>query len=415
MSPEQAAGRTQEVGPAADVYALGVVLYELLIGRPPFEGTTALEVLKQVVATEPVPPRRCRPELPRDLEAVCLKCLEKDPARRYDSAEALADDLRRWLQGDLTRARPASWLRRCGRVVRRHPRLSAAVGLALVVSLAAVLASYYRNPERQIEAIERDLAHGRPVVLVGDEGRPRWWSWQTDANLGSTPQVAGDPSFTVQCLGIGLVELVRDPHCARYRVRAEVRHVASTIAEDGVGIYVGHQTLPLPQGVLHFFCHVSYDDVKTPAQVRAEIVADRPDLDKILPPAPKRNPVYLQTRLYGEGIPGPEVNHRAAGCRPELFEPRGIDGGDWRRLSIVVTPSSVSAQWDAAVPIGELSTATVSASAQQTWNEIRRRRPDDIPNGISPTFAPRGGLGLFVSRGTASFRRVVVEPLGDEP
>src|SRR5262249_34249085 len=142
MAPEQACGTAGSVGPAADVYRLGAVLYELLTGRPPFHAGTDLETLRQLRAEEPVPPSRFNPRVPRDLETVCLKCLQKDPPRRYSSAAELADDLRRYVLGQVVAARPVGNWERAGKWIRRNPavaRLSAAAVLALVAGTVASL------------------------------------------------------------------------------------------------------------------------------------------------------------------------------------------------------------------------------------------------------------------------------------
>src|SRR5262249_47236494 len=107
-APEQAAGQVRSVGPATDVYALGAILYELLAGRAPFRAESSLETLRQVVSDDPVPPRTLSPRTPRDLETICLKCLRKDPQRRYVSALELAQGLRKFLNGQPIRARPVT-------------------------------------------------------------------------------------------------------------------------------------------------------------------------------------------------------------------------------------------------------------------------------------------------------------------
>jgi hypothetical protein len=165
MAPEQAEGK--KIGPLADVYALGAILYEMLTGRPPFKATTIESTLAQVKNQEPVPPRRLRRKLPRDLDTICLKCLEKDPRQRYADAEELAEDLGRFLAGEPIKARPIGIGTRALKWAKRRP---AQAGLVMAGTIAGVcLLALFNNWYQQVLQSEEDDRRGgrRPRHLWG--------------------------------------------------------------------------------------------------------------------------------------------------------------------------------------------------------------------------------------------------------
>ncbi len=187
MPPEQAEGRLKDLGPAVDIYALGAMFYELLTGRPPFKGETLMDTVHQVVHEEPVPPVRLNSKVPRDLQIICLKCLDKDPRRRFVSAAALADDLRRWLDGEPIQARPTGALERAVKWSRRRPTAAALIGVS-ALALGALLAlgvwhdadtrAHNRRLQQEKERAERLRSEAEQSELAAR----RYW-YVADMNL----------------------------------------------------------------------------------------------------------------------------------------------------------------------------------------------------------------------------------------
>jgi serine/threonine-protein kinase len=194
MAPEQTLGRPGDVGPAADVYALGAILYECLTGRPPFQAATRLDTLLQVRTEHPVPPRRLVPSVPRDLDTICRKCLRKEPRRRYPSAAALAEDLRRFLAGEPVQARPAgAWERTVG-WARRRKAVAALVGVTgvAVLSLATLGVWHYArlqgyNAELRAERNNaerlRELAQAKEAEALKQKDEAERQGQRAEANF----------------------------------------------------------------------------------------------------------------------------------------------------------------------------------------------------------------------------------------
>jgi serine/threonine protein kinase len=185
MAPEQARGHLKEIGPHTDVHALGAILYECLTGRAPFRGASSLETLEQVRSQEPVPPRQLQPKCPRDLETICLKCLRKDPGKRYASAPALAEDLQRFLDGRPIRARPVGQLGRFARWCRRSPVVaSLSGGLFVTLALGLVLVSWnWYEADRQRRRAEGAEAKATAEAAAEVEARKQAEQAEEDISL----------------------------------------------------------------------------------------------------------------------------------------------------------------------------------------------------------------------------------------
>jgi WD40 repeat protein len=187
MSPEQAEGRLGAIGPASDVYGLGATLYTLLVSRPPFQGQTVIETLRQIPEVEPVPPRRLVPTAPRDLETICLKCLEKDPKDRYASARDLAEDLNRWLEGESIQARPTPAAERLVKWARRRPviaALTAAIAVVSILGMAGVTWGWHQAVVARNEAFKsEDLARRLAYEAFKSEDLARHLAYAAKLNL----------------------------------------------------------------------------------------------------------------------------------------------------------------------------------------------------------------------------------------
>jgi WD40 repeat protein/serine/threonine protein kinase len=216
MAPEQASGRNRAIGPGADIYSLGAILYELLTARPPFQGESDVDTLLLVQAEEVIAPSRLRPKVPRDLETICVRCLEKEPSRRSSTAHALHEDLQLFLAGKPIRARPVGFSERLLRWCRRKPYVAAlqafsALTVIALLGLALAFALHQRNAAREIQK-QFELAERRSAQLALDRG----------LSLCEEGRVGHGMLWLARSLGIA--ERLSDAHELAWSARANLAH-----------------------------------------------------------------------------------------------------------------------------------------------------------------------------------------------
>ena len=317
--PAEHAGISKEgTSTAADVYSLGANLYKMLTGETLFEAGTLAEAIRLVRDCAPPSPRTINPKIDERLEAMCLKCLEKDPQQRYASAEALADDLDRWLKGEPPLAWPLPWRVRAWRVVRRYVLVViGAAGLGFVAA-ALFFVLYYFEPDRVPRALVQKAKTDR-LTLIGKTGHPPWWRWNVGEGLAQIVPENIKP-FCYAALETGRLELLPDTP-ERYRLSAEVRHDKVFNDLGLVGIYVAQTARPIEGGIKTYWCTITFADLGRLANSR-----------KGAKPNGKYSEVKLSLGTLNltsgfKDIRDAEVN--------AVFE---SGGSSWRRIAVEVTP-----------------------------------------------------------------------------
>jgi serine/threonine-protein kinase len=411
MAPEQAEAST-DIGPAADLYALGAILYECLTGKPPFKSPTRTQTVELVKTQRPVPPRQLRAEVPEKLEAICLKCLEKDPHSRYASGAHLAVDLENWQAGRAVAAHPPAWqrvLRRTGRWAAGHQGIVAAcVVLAAVALLAPIFYRAKPRPDPLVE-LQAALKKGQTVELIGATGKPRWIRpW-----IGGETDVTGlekDGTFAINGWRLSLFELLPSVPLDRYLIHAEIRHLKGE-EDNAVGLYFAGTTQQTSVAARSFFRVTFNDLIDLPTQEAARFAKLIPKI-RPLSSLPKANRVSVFSHY--EFDLKERAPYTSGHFSRELFKPAGnrFKAGAWRTIRIEVSPERARIYWEGATLVGDLDVVQAEKTEGRSIMMIRKKladRPHLV--GLSSYRDMRGSFGLYLDGSSASYRNVRVEPV----
>jgi serine/threonine-protein kinase len=377
MAPEQVLGKTEAIGPAADVYGLGAILYEVLCGRPPFQGADRNATLNQVCCQAPQYPSALRRRVPRALEAICLKCLEKTPSQRYASAEALADELGRWRRG-----------------AGRKPVILGGIVCAMLMALLTLSFAARFDPERPRKQVKALLRDGQPYeykVREGDPG-PFRWVFPTPDKLSVDPEAG---TLTIETLATALYEMVDDPGTDRYQLSMDVRH---DDAQPGsaAGMFVGLRHGTTEDGVKQFgFYAFHFADQMTQVQ----------EVDANGHPLSHSQIDWLVCEQ--SGWLDPEQFRSGPRYHPTLSV---SNESAWRPMMLQITGDGIAASWYSGEKGKWELLRYLSGAEIEHYLKVPKA---GIPEGSSVPvdFRPRAGLGIFVRNGKASFRNIRLDPL----
>jgi hypothetical protein len=407
MAPEQASGSVDEISPATDVWALGVILYELLTGRRPFDAKTREALTSQICTSQPPRPARLRPGLQQPLETITLKCLEKRREDRYATASALADDLGRWLAGESILARPAPLRERLRRFVRRHAAACAVTALLVVLLALApfagsgILSARQEHRVRQVKEenlreVREELARGQAVRLIRPAGRPQWY----ERRLG-TPDVVhlrGVKPEGLQLMNYQAValDLVPESPAPGYRLSAEILITKESGQDTDCGIYIAGTGWPDAAGRREEW-FLSLAVLRGPVD---------PSLRSVDPTRVPAEPVVTCElhRYFERSILDSEHTYKF--CHHALPKGGGFLGVPWR-LRLDVTPETILPFFNGK------QIATIGRRDLEKALRILSN-PRLLPKSDGPPPADtllHGGLGLYNRNATALFHDVVVEPL----
>jgi serine/threonine-protein kinase len=412
MAPEQTGKQGFEgVDARTDVYGLGATLYHLVTGHRPFVGDTPDEVMSRVLIDPPPPPRSLRLEVPRALEAIILKCLEKEPSRRYPSGEALAADLDRFVAGQQPEAPLLTWPRRAEQWARRHKkRITMTAGLVLgIAALLAIAIVILRpvTPEDPAEEIRKRLRAGESVTLIGQTGLPRYHLWQLGGGeFGACP--TGEKTCYFESVGHGLLELVPDPGIDRYRLVLDIRHVSAAggrpVGPDRsyVGPYLAQAVSPTVDGrPVHTFFAATFADIHSNGAPAGVAAAQTSNVVRF------RSVAVSLRQNRDPGL------HQRVILPPLPFAQSANLAGEWRTFRIDVTPEGVTIDWKnpdgAFVSLCKIQGEAIRDHYAELESDMNR---DEAGSGVVvPPWSPRMPLGIWSFRAGVSLRNVVISPL----